>query len=111
MYWTNYLLHILITRNKNSCPVDFELTISYYGRIVDELPPLYSISSGSTLFAHAFLRLSGQEKYIFAAGSTLLTQVNRMSKSRRVLATGGKQRSFGLHMICFEMVLYHNEPH
>ena len=39
------------------------------------------------------------------------TQVNRMSKSRRVLATGGKQRSFGLHMVCFEMVLYHNEPH
>ena len=39
------------------------------------------------------------------------TQVNRMSKSRRVLATGGKQRSFGVHMVCFEMVLYHNEPH
>ena len=39
------------------------------------------------------------------------TQVNRMSKSRRVLATGGKQRSFGLHMVCFEMVLYHDEPH
>ena len=39
------------------------------------------------------------------------TQVNRMSKSRRMLATGGKQRSFGLHMVCFEMVLYHNEPH
>ena len=44
-------------------------------------------------------------------GLTFLTQVNRMSKSRRVLATGGKQRSFGLHMVCFEMVLYHNEPH
>ena len=39
------------------------------------------------------------------------TQVNRMSKSRRVLAIGGKQRIFGLHMVCFEMVLYHNEPH
>ena len=39
------------------------------------------------------------------------TQVNCMSKSRRVLAIGGKQRSFGLHMVCFEMVLYHNEPH
>ena len=39
------------------------------------------------------------------------TQVNRMSKSRRVLAIGGKQRSFGLHIVCFEMVLYHNEPH
>ena len=34
-----------------------------------------------------------------------------MSKSRRVLAIGGKQRSFGLHMVCFEMVLYHSEPH
>ena len=39
------------------------------------------------------------------------TQVNGMSKSRRVLAIGGKQRSFGLHMVCFEMVLYLNEPH
>ena len=42
---------------------------------------------------------------------TTNTQVNRMSKSRRLLATGGKQRSFGLHMVCFEIVLYHNEPH
>ena len=42
---------------------------------------------------------------------SVFTQVNRMSKSRRVLAIGGKQRSFGLHMVCFEMVLYHNEPH
>ena len=33
-----------------------------------------------------------------------ITQVNRMSKSRRLLATGGKQRSIGLHMVCFEMV-------
>ena len=41
----------------------------------------------------------------------IITQVNRMSKSRRVLAIGGKQRSFGLHIVCFEMVLYHNEPH
>ena len=41
----------------------------------------------------------------------MYTQVNRMSKSWRVLATGGKQRSFGLHMVCFQMVLYHNEPH
>ena len=39
------------------------------------------------------------------------TQVNGMSKSRRVLAIRVKQRSFGLHMVCFEMVLYHNEPH
>ena len=38
-------------------------------------------------------------------------RVNRMSKSRRVLATGGKQRIFWLHMVCFEMVLYHNEQH
>ena len=40
-----------------------------------------------------------------------ITQVNRMSKSRRVLAIGGKQRSFGLHMVGFGMVLYHNKPH
>ena len=42
---------------------------------------------------------------------TMYTQVNRMSKSHRVLAIRGKQRSFGLHIVCFEMVLYHNEPH
>ena len=50
----------------------------------------------------------GSEKIVLKA---FHTQVNRMSKSRRVLAIGGKQRSFGLHMVCFEAVLYHNEPH
>ena len=37
-------------------------------------------------------------------------QVNRMSRSRRLLAIGGKQGSFGFHMVCFETVLYHIEP-
>ena len=35
------------------------------------------------------------------------TQVNRMSRSRRMLATGGKQRIFGLDMVCIETVLFH----
>ena len=35
------------------------------------------------------------------------TQVNRMSRSRRVLATGGKQRIFGLDMVCIETILFH----
>ena len=43
--------------------------------------------------------------------STLLvhvcTQVNRMSRSRRVLATGGKQRILGLDMVCIETILFH----
>ena len=50
-----------------------------------------------------FQRANGRMKSI--------TQVNRMSKSRRVLAIGGKQRSFGLHIVYFEMDLHHNEPH
>ena len=37
----------------------------------------------------------------------LITQVNRMSRSRRVLAIGGKQRIFGLEMVCIETVLSH----
>ena len=37
----------------------------------------------------------------------LLTQVNRMSRSRRVLATGGKQRILGLDMVCIETILFH----
>ena len=30
-----------------------------------------------------------------------------MSRSRRVLATGGKQRIFGLGMVCIETILLH----
>ena len=37
----------------------------------------------------------------------LITQVNRMSRSRRVLAIGGKQRNFGLGMVCIETILFH----
>ena len=40
------------------------------------------------------------------AGST---QVNRMYRSRRVLAIGGKQRIFGLDMVCIETILFHLE--
>ena len=35
------------------------------------------------------------------------TQVNRMSRSRRVLATGGKQRILGLDMVCIKTILFH----
>ena len=35
------------------------------------------------------------------------TQVNRMCRSRRVLATGGKQRIFWLDMVCIETILIH----
>ena len=35
------------------------------------------------------------------------TQVNRMSRSRRVLATGGKQRILELDMVCIETILFH----
>ena len=38
-----------------------------------------------------------------------LTQVNRMSRSRRVLAIGGKQRFFGLDMVFIETILFHLE--
>ena len=39
-----------------------------------------------------------------------ITQVNRMSRSRRVLAIGGKQRFFGSDMVCIETILFHLEP-
>ena len=38
---------------------------------------------------------------------SLLTQVNRMSRSRRVLAIGGKQRILRLDMVCIETILFH----
>ena len=37
----------------------------------------------------------------------LTTQVNRMSRSRRVLAIGGKQRILRLDMVCIETILFH----
>ena len=40
-------------------------------------------------------------------GGNVTTQVNRMSRSRRVLAIGGKQRIFGLDMVCIETILFH----
>ena len=33
--------------------------------------------------------------------------MNRMFRSRRVLAIGGKQRTFGLDMVCIETILFH----
>ena len=36
-----------------------------------------------------------------------ITQVNRMSRSRRVLAIGGKQRILRLDMVCIETNLFH----
>ena len=37
----------------------------------------------------------------------MVTQVNRMSRSRRVLAIGGKQRILRLDMVCIETILFH----
>ena len=37
----------------------------------------------------------------------VITQVNRMSRSRRVLAIGGKQRILRLDMVCNETILFH----
>ena len=39
--------------------------------------------------------------------SDCTTQVNRMSRSRRVLAIGGKQRILRLDMVCIETILFH----
>ena len=33
--------------------------------------------------------------------------MNRMCRSRRVLATGGKQTILGLDMVCIETILFH----
>ena len=38
---------------------------------------------------------------------TKTTQVNRMSRFRRVLAIGGKQRILRLDMVCIETILIH----
>ena len=43
----------------------------------------------------------------FISKSLFYTQVNRMSRSRRVLAIGGKQRILRLGMVCIETILFH----
>ena len=48
-------------------------------------------------------KLSGHS--FILSGDILTTQVNRMSRSRRVLAIGGKQRILGLDMVCIETIL------
>ena len=50
---------------------------------------------------------SGHVRHTGNSSLTPFTQVNRMSRSRRVLATGGKQRIFGLDMVCIETILFH----
>ena len=83
-------------------------------RHVCAISPIQAVFSGE-FTVNTFMFMSPTKNQpkspTFSLNLSLNTQVNRMSKSRRVLATGGKQRSFGLHMVCFEMVLYHNEPH
>ena len=54
----------------------------------------------SVFFSSFFCKSSAN----FAEGDH--TQVNRMSRSRRVLATGGKQRTLGLDMVCIETILF-----
>ena len=48
---------------------------------------------------------AGHNERIFYMG--IYTQVNRMCRSRRVLATGGKQTILGLDMVCIETILFH----
>ena len=51
----------------------------------------------------------GVRKAVFGVYNPGITQVNRMYRSRRVLAIGGKQRIFGLDMVCIETILFHLE--
>ena len=51
--------------------------------------------------------LSRKELKVSTAQYYLFTQVNRMSRSRRVLAIGGKQRILRLDMVCIETILFH----
>ena len=67
------------------------------------------ISSGIDLMEW-LLCISGDVKASRYFQHDRYTQVDRMSRSRRVLAIGGKQGSFGLRIVCFETVLYHVEP-
>ena len=48
-----------------------------------------------------------REAVASSAGQLMITQVNRMSKSRRMLAIGGKQRILRLDMVCIETILFH----
>ena len=49
------------------------------------------------------------ERGMFYFEAINLTQVNRMSRFRRVLAIGGKQRFFGMDMVFIETILFHLE--
>ena len=48
-----------------------------------------------------------RRKEIQTSNLIYITQVNRMSRSRRVLAIGGKQRILRLDMVCIETILFH----
>ena len=59
-------------------------------------------------FSDAFVCKNGaRESAMITYKDLITTQVNRMSRSRRVLAIGGKQRIFGLDMVCIETILFH----
>ena len=57
---------------------------------------------------HAFIQYA-KSLYRCYFTISVITQVNRMYRSRRVLAIGGKQRIFGLDMVCIETILFHLE--
>ena len=58
---------------------------------------------------NVFYRYSHASKRFVEVYMTVNTQVNRMYRSRRVLAIGGKQRIFGFDMVCIETILFHLE--
>ena len=47
--------------------------------------------------------------FLFCYERDFITQVNRMYRSRRMLAIGGKHRISGLDMVCIETILFHLE--
>ena len=61
----------------------------------------------------SIIQIDNSNNYIYIGAIFLLqtffqsynTQVNRMSRSRRVLAIGGKHWIFGLDMVCIETIL------
>ena len=59
------------------------------------------------VYAFLGLRIPASTRALVVLVCAVITQVNRMSRSRRVLAIGGKQRIFGLDMVCIETILFH----
>ena len=72
-------------------------SIPYY-----EVRPKYPVIKNNVVF---FLEIFTHLRLYISYHKSIITQVNRMSRSRRVLAIGGKQRILGLDMVCIETIL------